>query len=186
MLGSYSNSLSEIRNSKWGESVVKMNTPGILSDQQFRGFWIKWKNGEIWVHSEGSEMPLLHWIDDHPFPIRHFSFASYDGVILQVAFNCKISSNHYIIHPSRVFRKTQFFKFYLCMYHEHDASKIAMLTDHTGCARSYIYSEVGMVPSLATPTLQPVVKMVINFSLADPLWIVKLFAQITCQRNSIM
>ncbi len=101
MLGSYSNTLSEIRKSKWGEAVFTLNTPGILSEQQFRGFVIKWnkKSGELWVFSEGSELPLLHWIDPDPLSVNYISFAAYTNIIVQVAFNCKISNEYVVTQP---------------------------------------------------------------------------------------
>jgi hypothetical protein len=82
--------------------MFRMNTPNILSSLQFRGFLIKYnrRKGELFVHTSGSEqMPLLHWLDPHPLDIRYFSFAAYEGVLVQVAFNCKLSDNHYIITP---------------------------------------------------------------------------------------
>lgn len=98
MLGSYANTVSEIRRSKWGANMVQAKTPDIMSDQQFRGFLIKLdrKNGELLVYHEGSEIPLLHWVDPLPLHVQYLSFAAYDTVVVQVAFNCKIPSQNVI------------------------------------------------------------------------------------------
>lgn len=95
MLGSYDNKMSEIRKSKWNDEVFKVKTPGILSEQQFRGFLIKYNRykGELSVYSEGIPQPLLYWKDSDPLNVRFVSFSAYEGVLVQVAFNCKNSKD---------------------------------------------------------------------------------------------
>lgn len=66
-----------------------MNTPGIMSDQQFRGFVIHFNRGSIYVFSEGSEIPLLHLLDPEPLEVHFFSFATWLNRVVKIAFNCQ-------------------------------------------------------------------------------------------------
>lgn len=98
-MGSYENMLSEIRRAIDIPPVFKISTPHILSTLQYRGFLIRYNEnrGELWVYSEGSYMPLLHWKDPDPLKIRYFGFAAYDDVVVEVAFNCKAKDLHSLI-----------------------------------------------------------------------------------------
>lgn len=98
-MGSYENKLSEIRRAIGEAPVFKINTPEILSSVQFRGFLIRYneKRGEIWVYSEGSYMPLLHWKDPKPLQIHYFSFSANADKEVEVAFNCKPKDIHSLI-----------------------------------------------------------------------------------------
>ena len=100
-MGSYENTQSEIRRSDWIKPDFKIRTQGIMSEHQFRGFLIRYneKRGDLWIHSEGSEMPLLYLHDPDPFPIKFFSFSAYFGKTVQVAFNCKSKETHKLIKP---------------------------------------------------------------------------------------
>jgi hypothetical protein len=60
-----------------------------MSGVQWRGFIIRFQNGNLTVTPEGSDVSLLQWQDPHPLPIKFFSFSSYNGRLLEVAFDCK-------------------------------------------------------------------------------------------------
>lgn len=55
------------------------------------------KVGDIWVYPEGSDNLLLYWKDPEPLMIKYFSFATYHGRILQVAFNCTAKDKYSIV-----------------------------------------------------------------------------------------
>ncbi|XP_061710919.1 uncharacterized protein LOC133520494 [Cydia pomonella] len=46
-------------------------TPGILNDREYRGFWIRWDNGDILVGREGYDKPFMSWQDPKPSPVTH-------------------------------------------------------------------------------------------------------------------
>jgi len=46
-------------------------------------------SGILVLYPEGSELPLLSWKDPNPLQIKFFSFSSYNGRLLEVAFGCK-------------------------------------------------------------------------------------------------
>lgn len=88
-LGAYNNKVSEIRRGHILEH--KTNTPGILSEHQYRGFLVRYnpRTGGIDVFPEGSDIPLLHLDDPNPLMIKYFAFSTWDNRVVQVAFNCK-------------------------------------------------------------------------------------------------
>lgn len=73
-----------------------MNTPGILSDRQYRGFLIRYNpsTGALYVFAEGSEVPLLHVVDADPLRINYFAFATWNNRVVQVAFNCQAKDSY--------------------------------------------------------------------------------------------
>ncbi|CAG7827737.1 unnamed protein product [Allacma fusca] len=102
ILGSLNNTQSEIRKS-FKSPVYKLYTKGIMSVDMFRGFLIRYNEnaGELWVLSEGSEMPLLHWKDTEPIPVNFFSFSSFYQKEIQVAFNCRSWDKHELLLPTK-------------------------------------------------------------------------------------
>lgn len=54
VLGGRQNTRSWISSGKMGEPVVSVPTPGILSWDEFRSFWISWKGGIIQVRQKGN------------------------------------------------------------------------------------------------------------------------------------
>lgn len=52
VLGGRQNTRSWISAGKMGEPLVSVPTPGILSWDEFRSFWISWKGGVVQVRRE--------------------------------------------------------------------------------------------------------------------------------------
>ncbi|XP_012258706.2 uncharacterized protein LOC105687542 isoform X2 [Athalia rosae] len=71
-LGGWSNSKSVIRKNRSKPDVAEVDTPGILTGSDFRGFWIRWYNGTIDVGKEGEPSPILSYHDPQPFGIGYF------------------------------------------------------------------------------------------------------------------
>jgi len=96
ILGSYNNQFSEIRRTKQAQAKVKLNTPGIMTNKQWRGFVIKYnpKFGNLWVFPEGGDLPLLHWKDLEPLEISYYSFTAYRQRLLEVAYDCRPKDNY--------------------------------------------------------------------------------------------
>jgi len=95
-IGSYNNKISEIRRDKPEKLEFKLNTPGILSAYQYRGFVIRYNpsEGGVSVFAEGSDLPLLHLIDPNPLQIKFFGFATWHNRITQAAFDCRAKDDH--------------------------------------------------------------------------------------------
>lgn len=55
VIGGQQNTKTWISTSKMGEPVASRDTPGILSWDEFRSFWISWKNGIIQVLNSSVE-----------------------------------------------------------------------------------------------------------------------------------
>jgi hypothetical protein len=51
-------------------------TPYILSNAEYRGFWIRWKNGLVEVGKESEVTPFLKWKDPEPFCVRYFGICT--------------------------------------------------------------------------------------------------------------
>lgn len=73
-----------------------MNTPGILSENQYRGFVLRYNpnTGGIYVFSEGNDIPLLYLMDPNPLRINYFTFSTWDNRVIQVVFNCKAKDSY--------------------------------------------------------------------------------------------
>ncbi len=98
-MGAYNNKVSEIRRGYGLEN--KMNTPGIMSDFQYRGFIVRYNPRRgIYVFAEGYEIPLLHLVDPNPLKINYFAFSTWANRIIKVAFDCKAKDAHSIFAVS--------------------------------------------------------------------------------------
>lgn len=71
-IGGWSNAKSVIRKNKTKPEAAEVETPGILSADEFRGFWIRWGDGAISVGKEGEPSAFLTYNDPEPFGIGYF------------------------------------------------------------------------------------------------------------------
>ncbi|KAG7203042.1 hypothetical protein KM043_010167 [Ampulex compressa] len=71
-IGGWSNSKSVIRKNRTKPEVAEAETPGILSADEYRGFWIRWTDGVLTVGKEGESGPFLEFADPEPFGITYF------------------------------------------------------------------------------------------------------------------
>ncbi|XP_015586335.1 uncharacterized protein LOC107263519 isoform X3 [Cephus cinctus] len=71
-IGGWGNSKSVIRKNRSKPEVAEVETPGILTADEFRGFWIRWDGGNITVGKEGEGSPFLSYQDPEPFGIGYF------------------------------------------------------------------------------------------------------------------
>ncbi|XP_054646446.1 C3 and PZP-like alpha-2-macroglobulin domain-containing protein 8 [Dunckerocampus dactyliophorus] len=79
VLGGRQNSRSWISLGKMGEVLVSVPTPGILSWDEFRSFWISWKGGLVQVgHGlyQSNASVILQWSGTTPSQIRHIGFST--------------------------------------------------------------------------------------------------------------
>jgi hypothetical protein len=51
-------------------------TPDILSDAEYRGFWIRWAGGSVAVGKEGEVAPFVAWDDPEPFGIGYYGIST--------------------------------------------------------------------------------------------------------------
>uniref|UniRef100_A0A673A0I2 Kazal-like domain-containing protein n=1 Tax=Sphaeramia orbicularis TaxID=375764 RepID=A0A673A0I2_9TELE len=79
VLGGRQNTRSWISMGKMGEPLVTASTPGILSWDEFRSFWISWKGGVVQVghglHTS-NESVILQWAGHIPGQVRHIGFST--------------------------------------------------------------------------------------------------------------
>lgn len=83
VLGDLDNTISWIGRGKHGNGVhlTSRNTPGILSEEEPRTFWISWEKGVL-AFGYGQEIhqyPLLKWNMDKKIKINHIGFATVLG-----------------------------------------------------------------------------------------------------------
>nr|XP_057929611.1 C3 and PZP-like alpha-2-macroglobulin domain-containing protein 8 isoform X2 [Doryrhamphus excisus] len=79
VLGGRQNSRSWISLGKMGEALVSVPTPGILSWDEFRSFWISWKGSLVQVgHGlyPSNASVILQWSGTTPSQIRHIGFST--------------------------------------------------------------------------------------------------------------
>ena len=78
IVGGWTNSQSAIRRALNGENLVTVSTPGILSCDEARPFWIGWQNGNITV-GKGSvtgQESFMNYVDPEPYLVVAVSLAS--------------------------------------------------------------------------------------------------------------
>ncbi|XP_075215564.1 uncharacterized protein LOC142321403 [Lycorma delicatula] len=71
-IGAWTNSKNLIRKNRVVEPVAIQHTTNILSENEARGFWIRWNGGRIAVGKMGEMDPFLSWDDSEHFRITHF------------------------------------------------------------------------------------------------------------------
>ncbi|CAN9500475.1 unnamed protein product [Ophioblennius macclurei] len=79
VLGGRQNTRSWISVGKMGDPVVSAATPGILSWDEFRSFWISWKGNVIQVgHGlhPSNESVILQWAGQFQGQVRHIGFST--------------------------------------------------------------------------------------------------------------
>ncbi|KAK9887116.1 hypothetical protein WA026_020563 [Henosepilachna vigintioctopunctata] len=75
-IGGWGNSKSVIRKNRTKPEVAEVPTPGILTDQDFRGFWVRWENGTISAGNEGEGSPFISFTDYERVPIEYVGFCT--------------------------------------------------------------------------------------------------------------
>lgn len=75
-IGGWGNAKSAIRKNKEKPEVAIVDTPGILSASEPRGFWMRWNHGDLTVGKEGQAQPFLSWKDPEPFGIGHYGICT--------------------------------------------------------------------------------------------------------------
>ncbi|XP_030755376.1 uncharacterized protein LOC115881830 [Sitophilus oryzae] len=88
-IGGWGNTKSIIRKNRTKPDVAEAPTPNILSGDEFRGFWIRWNNGQIGVGREGDFSPFLSWTDSERVNIEYVGVCTGWG-----------SSGNWIIQPA--------------------------------------------------------------------------------------
>nr|XP_033811133.1 C3 and PZP-like alpha-2-macroglobulin domain-containing protein 8 isoform X1 [Geotrypetes seraphini] len=84
VIGGQQNMKTWISASKMGEPVASANTAGILSWDEFRSFWISWKNGIIQVgHGTRplNESVIVEWAEVRQPDVRYIGFSTGWGSI---------------------------------------------------------------------------------------------------------
>lgn len=69
-IGGWKNTKSVIRKNRTKPDVVEQDTPDILTDGEFRGFWIRWDGNTINVGKEGEAAPFMSYENPEQFPIN--------------------------------------------------------------------------------------------------------------------
>jgi len=75
-IGGWKNTKSVIRRNRVKPDKAEVDTPYILSDAEYHGFWIRWKGGLVEVGKEGELSPFLKWKDPEPFDFRYYSIST--------------------------------------------------------------------------------------------------------------
>uniref|UniRef100_A0A3P9P539 C3 and PZP like alpha-2-macroglobulin domain containing 8 n=2 Tax=Poecilia reticulata TaxID=8081 RepID=A0A3P9P539_POERE len=79
VLGGRQNTRSWISLGKMGEPLVSVSTPGMLSWDEFRSFWISWRGGLVQVgHGlhPSNESIILQWAGQFPGQVQHIGFST--------------------------------------------------------------------------------------------------------------
>lgn len=74
--GGWNNQKTAIRKNRAKPDKALVDTPDICSNDDLRGFWIRWGNGSVAVGREGEADPLAAWDDPEPFRITHYGICT--------------------------------------------------------------------------------------------------------------
>ncbi|XP_033228796.1 C3 and PZP-like alpha-2-macroglobulin domain-containing protein 8 isoform X2 [Belonocnema kinseyi] len=74
--GGWGNSKSVIRKNRTKPEVAEAQTPEILSNDETRGFWIRWNENTITAGKEGDNEPLLSYTDPEPIVVGYTGFCT--------------------------------------------------------------------------------------------------------------
>lgn len=69
-IGGWKNTKSVIRKNRTKPDVVEVDTPDVLSADEFRGFWIRWDGNVINVGKEGEAAAFMTYENPDGFPIK--------------------------------------------------------------------------------------------------------------------
>ncbi|KDR23720.1 C3 and PZP-like alpha-2-macroglobulin domain-containing protein 8 [Zootermopsis nevadensis] len=75
-IGGWGNSKTAIRRNRQKPDKALADTPDILSDAEYRGFWIRWTGGSVAVGKEGEVTPFATWDDPEPFGIGYYGICT--------------------------------------------------------------------------------------------------------------
>jgi hypothetical protein len=76
MIGGWKNTKTAIRRNRVKPDKAFVDTPYILSDAEYRGFWIRWKGGLLEVGKEGEGTPFVKWKDPDPFGVHYYGICT--------------------------------------------------------------------------------------------------------------
>ncbi|KAI9556764.1 hypothetical protein GHT06_016555 [Daphnia sinensis] len=88
VIGASGNNYTDLRRTMTGRSVSAVKTPSLLSDSEFRGFWVLVRRGEIEIGREGETLPYFHWKDPDPLPVHYYSLSSWTSTVAKWIQNC--------------------------------------------------------------------------------------------------
>lgn len=71
-IGSSDNQKSAIFKSK--STKIETNTPNILSNSEYRSFWVQFKNGVVAVGRSGEREPFISWQDSNEYTVNYIGF----------------------------------------------------------------------------------------------------------------
>ncbi|CAH1259009.1 PKDREJ [Branchiostoma lanceolatum] len=90
VIGGWSNTQSVIRRSPDGNIEATASTPGIVSANEFRDFWVSWTDdGTIAVGREGESSPFMQWRDPAPLGVGYFGYSTGYGSTGEFRFPCR-------------------------------------------------------------------------------------------------
>lgn len=91
VIGGWGNTKSAIRLIESGPHHAEALTPGIVDNNELRGFWIRWHDKTITVGREGESDPFMSHKDPNLFPIRYVGICTAYGSSGSWIFCSKLS-----------------------------------------------------------------------------------------------
>lgn len=95
-LGGWKNTKSIIRKNRTKPDVAEADTPDLLNDGEFRGFWIRWMDNTITVGREGEVAAFLTFEDSEAIPINYVGVCTGWGACGSWIIEGKVLQNLFI------------------------------------------------------------------------------------------
>ncbi|KAJ1522772.1 hypothetical protein ONE63_001928 [Megalurothrips usitatus] len=99
LLGGWENMASVIRYKREKPDKVRVNTPALLTQSEFRRFCVAWKNGQIRVVDQDGNA-ILEWTDPSPIGISHFGVRTAWGACGKWKIGVVERPDTFLIKPS--------------------------------------------------------------------------------------
>lgn len=78
-IGGWSNTKSIIRIIGQSPDVAAAATPGIVNNNELRGFWVRWRDNTISVGREGENSPFMSHRDPQLFDVKYVGICTAYG-----------------------------------------------------------------------------------------------------------
>lgn len=92
-IGGWKNTKSVIRKNRTKPDVAEADTPDILNDGEFRGFWVRWMDNTILVGREGEVAAFLTYEDTQQLPINFVGVCTGWGAVGSWIIEAGLSSS---------------------------------------------------------------------------------------------
>ena len=80
----------DLRRTMTGRSIFAVRTPSVLSGDEYRGFWVVIRHGDVEIGREGETLPYFYWKDPEPLHVHYYAFSSWSNTLAKWIHKCPL------------------------------------------------------------------------------------------------